>query len=301
MIPPLKRREFLQASLALAATVPAAASARNEEPKRDTLRVALIADTHTTRATKEDQALYIPRFEAVIKAVNAATPDLILFAGDLTQNGKPDEITDFLALSKRLRAPMRWVPGNHDVGAKHLPGKASGTSAARNEAYEKSFGSSYFADDVAGVRVVGINTSVLGSGLPTETEQWRFLDRSLGGNAIRDAKPTIILLHYPPYLKDEKEPGGDYWNIEPEPRARLLKLLDGDKTIRTVLSGHLHYPIAYTRGNALYHTSAPVSFGLPRGKQPQGWTMITVPLANKLAQITTAQFHPILDKEEPKS
>jgi 3',5'-cyclic AMP phosphodiesterase CpdA len=290
MISPLNRREFLGSSLALAAAAsPALANGRPAEPTAKTLKIALIADTHTTRATKEDQALYVPRFEAVIESVNAAAPDLILFAGDLTQSGKPDEVAEFLALSRRLHAPVRWVPGNHDIGAKRLPGKDGGVSAERNESYEKSFGGSYFADIISGVRVVGINTPVLGSGLPIEAEQWRFLDRSLGGNAIRDAKPTVILLHYPLYLKDEKEPGGDYWNIEPEPRARLLKLLDRDRSVRAVLSGHLHYK----RGDVLYHTSAPVSFGLPRGKQPQGWTLITLPVDG--TEATSARFYPVLD------
>ena len=60
----------------------------------------------------------------------------------------------------------------------------------------------------------------------------------------------------------------DYWNIEPEPRQRLLKLL-GERGVATVLSGHLHRPLTNRSDGILFVTTGPVSFGLPRGK-PDG-------------------------------
>jgi hypothetical protein len=43
-----------------------------------------------------------------------------------------------------------------------------------------------------------------------------------------------------------------------------------------VLTGHLHYPLVTHHEATTFITTLPVSFGLPRGKQPQGWTLVTL-------------------------
>ena len=57
---------------------------------------------------------------------------------------------------------------------------------------------------------------------------------------------------------------------------RLLELLKKGG-VSTYLSGHLHRPLTNRMDGMLLVTTGPVSFGLPRGKQPEGWTLVIVP------------------------
>lgn len=86
---------------------------------------------------------------------------------------------------------------------------------------------------------------------------------------------SLLLIHYPLYLETPDETGGDYWNVEPAPRARLLSLLHRGG-IRAVLSGHIHYPLVLAENGIMHISAPPVSFGLPRESQPEGWTLLTI-------------------------
>lgn len=268
----------VSALLTLTALLPA----RSAPP----MRIALVTDTHLTRGTKEDQPLYKGHLDTVIAQVNAAHVDLVLIAGDLTQGGKPEDESDFQAEIKGFQAPVWVVPGNHDVSGKHIPGKEGGVTPERVAAYEKAFGPSFWAKTLDGVRVIGLDSSLFGSGLPQEGDQWRFLESALDPS---QSEPTLLLMHYPLYLKTADEPGGDYWNVEPAPRARLLALIKRNGHVLAVLTGHLHRLVVNrTPEGVLLYTSPPTSFGLPRGKQAEGWTLVTVPPGGPV----TAEFFP---------
>jgi 3',5'-cyclic AMP phosphodiesterase CpdA len=238
----------------------------------DPIRLALVSDPHVNRNTDGDQPMYRPRFEKVIAAVNAADVALVLIAGDLTQSGGPAQFDDFAQLIKGFQRPVLLVPGNHDVGDKHIDGKPSGPDLARLALYERRFGPSFYARDAAGVHVIGIDSPLFGSGLPEEQAMWTMLEHELARPATR---PTVVLSHYPLFVKTPTEPGGEYWNVEPVPRARLLALLK-QAEIRTVLTGHLHRPIVNRLDGTIFISTLPVSFGLPKGKQPEGWTLVTL-------------------------
>jgi 3',5'-cyclic AMP phosphodiesterase CpdA len=236
------------------------------------IRIALVADTHVTRGTVGDQPFYRGRFERVIAAVNAAKVDVVLVAGDLTAKGTVDELRDFKTIVRGFTAPVHCVPGNHDLGQKVIPGKPDAPSARRIADYERELGPTFFVRTTAGLRVIGINSAVLGSGLPVEQEMWKLLEAEL---ARPGALPTVVLQHHPLFVNTADEPGGVYWNVEPAPRRRLIDLLrSGD--VRTVLTGHVHRPIVNRHAGILFVSTLPVSFGLPRGKQPQGWTLVTL-------------------------
>src|ERR1043165_4368332 len=237
-------------------------------------RIALVSDTHTTRGTNEEQPRYRARLDKVMAAVNEAKVDLVLIAGDLTQDGKPEELADFKQQIGGFAAPVWFVPGNHDIGNKLIQGKGNetGLTPFRVARFEMRMGPSFFARMRAGVRVIGLNSPIFGSRFPREDSMWRFLEKELR-NPSR--LPTVVFMHYPPFTKKPEEPS-EYWNIEPEPRQRLLKLLR-EGGVRTVLSGHLHRPLTNRNGGILFVTTGPVSFGLPAGKQPQGWTLVSVP------------------------
>ncbi len=251
-------------SLGLAATALAAAAP---------IRFALVSDPHVNRGTAEDQPLYRGRFERVIAAVNAEKVSFVLITGDLTQGGKPVESDDFKQLVTGFTAPVHYVPGNHDVGGKRIAGKDAGPTEARVQAFEDKLGPSFYVHPEAGLRLIGINSAILGSGLPVEEKMWALLDHEL---AQPGATPTIVFSHYPLFLKTPDEPGGEYWNIEPAPRARLLALLKRGG-VQLMLSGHLHYSLTNHVDGIWFLSTLPVSFGLPRAKNLQGWTLVTLP------------------------
>ena len=237
-------------------------------------QIALVSDTHTTRGTNEEQPLYRGRLAKVIAAVNAAKVDLVLIAGDLTEHGRPEELNDFKEQIKAFEPPVWYVPGHHDLGNKIVPGKETENelTPVRLAGFETLCGPSFFARECLGFRIIGFNSPILGSGFPRENEMWRFLEQELGE---RSSKPVLVFTHYPPFVKNPGE-AGEYFNIEPGPRRRLLQLLK-DSKVSTYLSGHLHRPLTNHIDGMLLLTTGPVSFGLPRGQQPQGWTLVTVP------------------------
>ncbi|MDR3707549.1 MAG: metallophosphoesterase [Capsulimonadaceae bacterium] len=239
---------------------------------KSAVRVALVTDTHVMTGSEGDATIFRERFSRAIDAVNAANVDLVLLAGDMSDSGAADQFASFKAMAAEFSAPAYWVPGNHDVGGKHGPGKTDTVADRFVEAYEAIMGPSYWVVRAAALRVIGINSSLLGSGLPIEQAQWSFLEKQLCEPV---PAPTLLLMHYPPYLFDADEPGDDYWNLEPAPRARLLALLQRGG-ICAVLSGHIHRPLNNVWNGIPLITSLPVSFGLPIGKQPEGWTLLSV-------------------------
>ena len=266
----LSRRHFLGT---LGATLVTSHLSRADAAPSPALRIALVCDTHTNLETEGEPALYRAHFDAVIEAVNAAKVDAVLLGGDLTEGGTPATIAAFEAQAAGLKAPQLRVAGNHDVGAKKAEGINSNLSDARVTRFEAELGPSFWAREIGGARFVGVNASLFGSGLKRESAQWDFLKNAL---AKPNAMPqgTHLLTHYPPFLTAPDEPS-DYWNIEPAPRARLLKLLQQAK-VSGVFSGHLHRPLFNRSGESSLITAPPVSFGLPRGKQSEGWTLISI-------------------------
>lgn len=244
------------------------------EPANKVLaRIALLSDPHVNRRTNGMDSTFKKHFEDTIQQVNAEKVDCVLITGDLTQGGMPDEMDDFKAHLKKFKAPVSYVPGNHDVGHKFNSGKAEGTvTPERVAAFEEKLGPSFFAKTQSGIRVIGINAPLLGSGFERESAMWKMLEKELSRST---RKPTLLFSHYPLFVGTAEEPGGVYWNVEPAPRKRLLDLMD-KAGVKLFLSGHLHRELVNRSGDRLFFSTGPISFGLPKGKQKEGWTLVTL-------------------------
>ncbi|MEI7730218.1 MAG: metallophosphoesterase [Verrucomicrobiota bacterium] len=243
------------------------------------VRVALFSDTHWAPLTNKNQRAFRANLDKVIAAVNQAEVKLVVITGDLTENGKTEEYREVKQKFAELKAPTLWIPGNHDVGAKIIPtGKRKGVTSASVQRYEAIMGPSSFCREESGVRVIGINSALLGSGLPEEQALWGLLEKAL---AKPGDKPTLLLTHYPLYVEQPDEPGGEYWNVEPEPRQRLLKLLK-QGGVKAVLSGHLHRTVTNSLDGMAMITTTSVAFGLPSLLQPDAWTLLTVPATGNI-------------------
>lgn len=109
------RRRFLRASL-LCAPCLVAADARCVEPQwvktrrirlgtgKPTHRVVHFTDVHH----KGDRAY----LEAVVKKINALSPDFVCFTGDLIEETK--HLPEALEVLAGIKSPVYGVPGNHD-------------------------------------------------------------------------------------------------------------------------------------------------------------------------------------------
>ena len=91
---------------------------------------------------------------------------------------------------------------------------------------------------------------MLGSGLPREAKQWSCWIRNW--RVLRHC--TLLLTHYPLFIKTPDKRAGSTWNIEPEPRKRLLVALKKGG-VKAVLSGHLHSPLNLQADGITYITT----------------------------------------------
>jgi 3',5'-cyclic AMP phosphodiesterase CpdA len=73
-----------------------------------TVRLAHVSDIHFGGE-------HVDAVEAVLGAVDAFAPDLVLATGDLTLNGLPKEFMAAKAWLARLPRPLLVTPGNHDT------------------------------------------------------------------------------------------------------------------------------------------------------------------------------------------
>ena len=236
-------------------------------------RIAFLSDTHVNLRTNEPGTDYNRRFDEAIAEVNAAKVDLVLIAGDLTDGGKREQMELFKQKAKQLKAPVLFVPGNHDVGMVGNGETKTSITPGKVKLFEQALGPNWFVQEKAGVRVVGINSCLFASGFKEEEDQWKFLEKEMAGP---HKKPTLLLEHYPLFIKSVDEPRVGTWNVQPEQRKRLLALLR-QAQVRAVLSGHLHYPITNRLDGILFLGNTTTAFGLPRGKQPEGWMLLSVP------------------------
>lgn len=243
------------------------------EPSGHITRIGFLSDTHLNLRTNEPGRSFVLRLDKAIQAVNEAKVDLVLIAGDCTDGGLKDQMALFKEKAKQFQAPVLFVPGNHDVGMAARGDIKASITRKRVEQFEKGLGPNWWVREEAGIRVIGVDSCLIDSGFPEEAAQWKFLEEQL-------AKPvpgrTFLLEHYPLFIKSVDEPLQGYWNVPPEPRQRLLKLIK-QGGVDTVLTGHLHYPITNRVDGILFLGNGPTSFGLPPKKQPEGWMLLQVP------------------------
>jgi hypothetical protein len=233
-------------------------------------RIALLGDPHVSREVR--YAEYVNNFNRVIDQVNAADVDAVLVAGDLMQSARPEAFDAFKEMAGRFKAKAWFVAGNHDVGDKPLPGKPATVTGGRMAQFEQMIGPAFFAEQILPrVRVIGITSSLLGSGLAREQEQWDFLEKQLGHP--RDGI-TLLLTHYPPFADSSDEPDA-YFNMVTPARQRMFGLLQRGG-VKTILSAHLHRPVEHDWDGIRIIGAPAVSFGLPEGQQKSGWTLVTL-------------------------
>jgi 3',5'-cyclic AMP phosphodiesterase CpdA len=170
-------------------------------------------------------------------------PDAVLFTGDLTDFGRPEEYDNHARLLAPLAMPVFLMAGNHD-DPRTMREKFPAHAYLRQRAGKLD----YVVDDFP-VRLVALDSTISGKSPGELTdEQLHWLDDTLGASP---GKPTIVALHHPPFWT-----GIGHMDAQPllDPAA-LEAVIARHPQVERVLAGHLHRPIVVRFGGTVASTS----------------------------------------------
>jgi 3',5'-cyclic AMP phosphodiesterase CpdA len=228
-------------------------------------RLTQISDTHLSRADRF--AALTENFHRVSEHIDAARPDLVVNSGDVSWDG-PTNRGD-LEFAKELHAALpvdcRYLPGNHDVGDNPTAVGAAPSHPANEEdraVFIEVIGEDRWQFEAAGWRFIGLNSLIMNTGIPSETEQHEWLASQLSG---ANGKPVALFLHKPLFLNTPGDPeeAGTAIRYVPQPvRGELVKTL-GAHDVRLVASGHVHQRRDFTYGRTRHVWAPSAGFIIP--------------------------------------
>ncbi len=228
-------------------------------------RLAQISDTHLSR----DKPPFVANFRQVAAHLVASRPDLVVNSGDLALDGTHGE--DDLAEARRLHdaigLPVRYIPGNHDVGeSPDVPGKEQPIiTADARERYLRLFGDDFWLLDAPGWRIVAINAQLLGSALPAADDQLAFVGAAVAG---AEARSLALFVHKPLFHLSSGEDAITGRFVNPAARRRLLSAF-GARPPALIASGHVHQYLSATLEGAAHVWCPSTGFILPDARQPR--------------------------------
>ena len=227
-----------------------------------TFRLVQISDTHLAPR----QPAFTRNFRRLAEALAEAPPDLIVNTGDISLDGadRDDDLAFALAEHAALPAPCLFLPGNHDVGDYAELGAKQPADHARLARWRRIVGPDRWVHDLPGWRLIGLDSQILGSGLPEEAEQWAALDEALAG---ADGRAVALFLHKPLTARRMDDPTIDYWPVLPPARLRMLAALAA-RPPALIASGHIHQWRDRTIDGFRQVWAPPVSFIVGEEAQP---------------------------------
>ncbi|MBN8944800.1 MAG: phosphodiesterase [Rhizobiales bacterium] len=172
--------------------------------------------------------------ERAIEAVLALDPrpDVVVISGDLTDNGLVAEYENLRHLLSRLPMPVWLIPGNHDRRENLKTVLADYPGLAQHDKYAQ------WTADLGPVRMIGLDTVIPGSGAG------RLCPRRLEWLAERlaedKAKPTVVVMHHPPFACGLQLMDNIMLVEGAEEFGAIIR--DNSQVIR-ILCGHHHRPI----------------------------------------------------------
>jgi 3',5'-cyclic AMP phosphodiesterase CpdA len=203
------------------------------------LRIVQLSDTHISHLG----GISVKNFWLLIDYINDELhPDLVINTGDVVILN-PDSVEDREAawrLHQRVDAPLRVLPGNHDVGdTGENPWMGLSVTSDRIAGFREAWGADRFvelglaADDASDWAFVGINSQAMSSGLPEEAEHWEWLENV--ATSVQ-GKSVMLFLHKPLWFPAGAEPGITIAECD---RERIISTFAGTR-LRIVSNGHVH-------------------------------------------------------------
>jgi 3',5'-cyclic-AMP phosphodiesterase len=203
-----------------------------------TKHVIFVSDTHLSPDAPEAQQ----NWDAVVRYVTAADPDLVIHLGDLSLDGarNPADLVHARGQLEMLPVPWTAVPGNHDLGDNPLPGRPEDmqVTEARRQRWLDVVGADYWSLTIADWTLLAVNSQLAGSGLAAEAWQWSWLEGQL--RAADPSQRLAVLAHKPFAASDVEVDTAPPYRFWPAASRDRLRHLFADRPPALFISGHVH-------------------------------------------------------------
>ena len=247
------------------------------------LQFVQISDTHIG-FNKPANPDVTETLRAAIAKINAASaaPEFVLHTGDLTHLSKPAEFDTLQQVLTEVKAPVFYVPGEHDIleddGKSYLERFGKNTEGAGWHSFDHS--GVHF---IGLVNVVNLKAGGLGS---LGAEQLAWLERDV--KHLKSSTPIVVFAHIP------------LWSIYPEwgwgtdDSAQALSYLKRFGSV-SVLNGHIHQVMHKVEGHITFHTAMSTAFPQPTpGAAPSPGPMkVEADRLKKVLGIARVSFHDV--------
>lgn len=198
-----------------------------------------VSDTHLS----ESHAWFTANWPVFADAMRNDPPELIVNSGDLSFNGpaNPDDLAFAARCHAALPVPWRAIAGNHDTGEAPVASRLDQPiNDARLAAWRQHVGPSWWDHDLERgemrLRLIGLETALMGSDHPDEAAQAAFLENALQS---RDGRAVMVFVHMPPFRHDPDDAAPSTHCILPEPRRWVLdRCANGG--VLAIAAGHIH-------------------------------------------------------------
>jgi Icc protein len=257
----MKRKDFIEhvgwtgAGIAWTLTAAGGLTAHAAAANGEALTFVQISDSHIGFSRPENPDV-IGTLRKTVEAINArrVQPAFVVHTGDITHLSKPEQFDTAKAVLSELKAPVLYLPGEHDV---------IGTPAHYFEFFSRRDAKDgWFSFDQGGAHFVFL-VNVFNferMGLMGQAQlDWLAADLA----AQKTSTPVILFAHVPLYALYPQ------WGWTTEDGAKALALLRRFERV-TVLSGHIHQIIEHTDGNIRFATANSTAYPQPApGTAPQ--------------------------------
>ena len=163
--------------------------------------------------------------------------DLVVVSGDITELSDAESLASFEQIFGRIGLPVFVVPGNHDGPAGMLDYMSSSPRLADWHLTNRIV-------EIAGVRFLGLNTSVEGlTQGALDDEALSLVDEQI---RLKSDQRLVIVMHHPPLVLGLQQ-FDEFAYIERG--DELLETITSSSKEVIVLSGHVHRPYSVRQGN----------------------------------------------------
>jgi len=241
------------------------------------MKICLFTDTHMI----DRYSAYDDSVSRVIDFINSGEFDLALHLGDVVADGArhPRQFGHAVRQLAALDTPVRYIPGNHDVGDN--PREAASEPSVNIERvaeFAALFGADHWVHEADGWQVVGLNALLFNSGTEAEVEQFAWLE-----DVLERGQGAVGLMLHKPLLPHEDHVAPQVRYVPEPARARLFDML-GKRDLKFVASGHVHQRRDFVV-DGIHHIWVPsTSFCMPEALQPS--------VGDKVVGVTTLELMP---------